>query len=249
MNKTLVVIGASSDMGTALIKKCGMNYDTIVAHYRTMTSNLQQVLLELQKSDKTVVELQKDLTDATQEMVDDIKKIVEEIKDSEIQLVHFPAVPIINSKFHKISWDTFQKEIDISLKSFIIVSQMLLPLMQKKKAGKIILMLSYVVENMPPKYVSDYVMIKYALLGLMKSLAVEYGDKGIQINGVSPATVDTKFMECQPEILMEKWREMSPLGRNLCVEEVTPTIEFLLSEGASCINGENILVSCGMQAH
>ena len=37
----------------------------------------------------------------------------------------------------------------------------------------------------------------------------------------------------------------SPMGRNLEVEEIIPTIEYLLSEGASCINGENISISCG----
>lgn len=247
MSKALVVLGASSDMGIALIKKCGMNYDMIVVHYRTMNDNLKAVLTEYSK--KEIVELQIDFAKDDLRTNEKFKQLVPALQGKEIHLVHFPAVQCNNNRFHKIPWDIFQKEIDVSLKSFVAVSQALIPLMQKVKCGRIVLMLSYLAENIPPKYCANYVTTKYALLGLMKSLAVEYAEKGICINGVSPATVDTKYISNQPEVLLNGWIEKSPLGRNLNVNEVVPTIEFLLSEGAACINGENILVSCGMQAH
>ena len=75
------------------------------------------------------------------------------------------------------------------------------------------------------------------MLGLVKALATEYAPKGITVNGISPAWVNTKYIDNQPDILKEQAAMNSPMGRNLEVAEIIPTIEYLLSEGASCING------------
>ena len=69
------------------------------------------------------------------------------------------------------------------------------------------------------------------------------------MNGVSPATVDTKYIDNQPEVLVNSWIEKSPLKRKIRTDEITAMIKFLLSDKADCINGENIVISCGMMAH
>lgn len=248
MKRVLVVIGASSDMGVELIRECGKDYNIIIAHYRKTNDALEKVLNNL-GNDK-VKKLQCDFTDPGNcERADKwFREQADQLKEYEIHLAHFPANQYNNNRYHKISWATFQKEIDISVKSFVMISQILLPGMIKLKKGRIVLLLSYLVENIPARYVSSYVAVKYMLLGLLRSLAVEYAEKGITINGVSPSAVDTKFIGNQPDILIEQWKEKSPLKRNLNVSEVVPTIKFLFSEGASCINGENVIISCGMSA-
>lgn len=70
-----------------------------------------------------------------------------------------------------------------------------IPNMAKKKYGRIVFMLTSCTINNPPKYQSSYVTVKYALLGLMKALAVEYADRGITVNGVSPDMMETKFFQ------------------------------------------------------
>jgi 3-oxoacyl-[acyl-carrier protein] reductase len=117
--------------------------------------------------------------------------------------------------------------------------------MAKARDGKVLVMLSYVVDGMPPKYSVDYVMTKYTLLGLVKSLAVEYADKGITVNGISPAFTETRFVDGMLDYFKEENKKSSPIGRNLKVEDVIPTIEYMLSSGADCINGQNILITCG----
>lgn len=98
---------------------------------------------------------------------------------------------------------------------------------------------------MPPKYLSPYVTVKYSLLGLVKALAVEYADFDITVNGISPEMTDTKFLSEIPELIVQKSGMDNPLGRNLSVEEVVPTFEFLLSDGADCITGQNIAITGG----
>lgn len=240
MGKTLLVIGASSEMGVATIREVQEQYEHIYAHYNHMNDMLRELFDELAGK---IIGFPADLLDeaAVDGMIDSLRTM----PDSPDHIVHFPAGFIETRKFHKTKWSTFQTSIDISVRSLCKVLGAFLPAMEKKKAGKIVVMLSMVVHNMPPKYNSDYVMTKYALLGLVKSLAVEYGEKGITVNGVSPSLVETKFVSHLHEFIIQQNAENSPTGKNLQVGDVVPAIHFLLSEGADCINGQNILVTCG----
>ena len=207
--------------------------------------NMNDKLVELQEqvgSEKMTL-VQADLTKE-----EDIIQFIGEVRticDCPSHIVHFPAPVCNNSKFHKIKWEVFQREYDISLKSAVLILQAFLPGMAKAHYGRVLFMLSYVVNNVAPAYCSNYVVTKYALLGLMKSLATEYASKGITVNGISPAWVNTRYIDNQPDMLKEQNAASSPLGRNLEVDDIVPAMEFLLSDGASCVNGENLTISCG----
>ncbi len=88
---------------------------------------------------------------------------------------------------------------------------------------------------------------EYALLGLMKALSVEYADRGIMVNGISPSMMETKFLKDVPELIVQQAAMNSPFGRNLLVEEIVPAFEFLLSEGGDRITGQNIVISGGSE--
>lgn len=238
---TLLVIGASSDMGMSLIRRVQNNYKKIIAHYAHMNDKLVELQEQVGSEKMTLVQ-----ADLTKE--EDIIQFIGEVRticDCPSHIVHFPAPVCNNAKFHKIEWEVFQREYDISLKSAVLILQAFLPRMAKVRYGRVLFMLSYVVNNVAPAYCSNYVVTKYALLGLMKALATEYASKGITVNGISPSWVNTKYIDNQPDILKEQNAASSPLGRNLEVDDIVPAMEFLLSDGASCINGENITISCG----
>lgn len=237
----LLVIGASSDMGMALIRKVHGNYDKIIAHYHHMSEKLSSLREEVGNDKMILLQADLSLEDSILNFIDQVKLI----SDCPSHIVHFPAPVCNNSKFHNIRWEVFQREYDISLKSAVLILQAFLPRMAKNHYGRVLIMLSYVVNNVAPAYCSNYVVTKYALLGLVKSLATEYATKGITVNGISPSWVNTKYIDNQPDVLKEQFAMDSPIGRNLEVGEIVPTMEFLLSEGASCINGENITISCG----
>lgn len=240
MPKILLVTGASSELGTATIQAVAENYRYVIAHYHHMNKRLEQLQEEL---GGRLVCVQADLSDDQS-----TEALIAKIKESgyvPTEIVHFPAPPIITRKFHKTSWDVFQNSLDISVRSIVKILSAFLPGMSKEKCGKVVVMLSMAVNHMPPKYNSDYVLTKYALLGLVRSLAVEYADKGITVNGISPALVETRFVEGLHDFLIEENARQSPAGRNLKVEDVVPTIAFLLSDEAGCINGQNISITCG----
>jgi len=76
-------------------------------------------------------------------------------------------------------------------------------------------------------------------------LAAEYSDKGITVNGISPEMIETKFLSDLPTFVVEKNAIDSPLGRNLTVQDVVPMIEFLLSDSAIAITGQNLAITGG----
>ena len=238
--KILLVTGASSDIGTNLIKNIYNDYDYIIAHHVGDDSKLQELKSEI--GDKLIL-LKGNFLDE-----EDTYKFVEEIKNINkipTHIVHLPAGKFENIKFNKITWEKFQTDINIALRSLVIILNGLLPIMSKNKFGRIVVMLTSCTTNIPPKYLSSYVTSKYALLGLVKALSTEYADKGIRINGVSPTMIETKFLQNVPELLVQQNAMNSPTGANLTVEEVLPLIEFLLHDSAGSITGQNIAITNG----
>ena len=238
--KVLLITGASSDVGENLINKIYKDFDYIIAHH---IGDDEKLLKWKEKLGEKIILLKGNFLDE-----DDTYKFVEDIKDTgkiPTHIVHLPAGKYENIKFTKIKWSKFSTDINITLRSLVIILNEFLPTMAMNKYGKIVVMLTSCTTNIPPKYVSSYVTSKYALLGLIKALANEYADKGIRINGVSPTMMDTKFLKSIPELIVKQNAMNSPTGSNLSVEEVTPMFEFLLSDKSDAITGQNIAITNG----
>lgn len=240
--RILLITGASSDIGMDLMKKISENYEYIWAHYFRSGDGLGKLQEELGGK---LLPVQADLSDreSTQQL---IKKIREAGKLPD-HIVHLPAPKSFNQKFHKCTWEDYQYGIDVSLRSIVMILKEFLPEMVKKRYGKIVLMLTAYVIGVPPKFQSPYITVKYGLLGLMRNLAAEYAGKGITVNGVSPDMIETKFLSQIPELIIEQNAKNTPMGKNLRVEEVIPTFEYLLSDGADLVTGQNIGVTGGVE--
>lgn len=239
-NKILFVTGASSEVGTALIEQVADNYETIVAHYRSSADRL--IPLEEKLGEKLVM-VQADFSDAGS-----VRKMLDFMNERQLKpnhVVHLAALPMENKHFKKQSWLNFVENIETDLRPIVDILGDFLPFMSKQKYGKIVFMLTSCTVGMPPKYTSVYTTAKYACLGLMKSLAAEYADKGITVNGVSPEMIDTRFLKDLPDLIKEMNAQNMPMGENLKVEQVVPTIQFLLSDGADMISGQNIAINDG----
>lgn len=239
-NKILLVAGASSDLGCALIRKTADQYDRILAHYCRSGDRLEELKEELGEKLQLI---QADFMEeeSTAEM---IKKIREE-GQMPTHMVFLSAPGFYQVKFAKTSWEQFQQGISTSLRSAMMLGQALIPGMAKQKFGRVVFMLSSCVQNVPPKYLSPYVTVKYGMLGLMKSLAAEYADKGVTVNGISPDMIETRFLTGIPDLVIEKNAMDSPIKRNLTVEDVLPLMEYLLSDASEAVTGQNLAITGG----
>lgn len=238
----LLILGASSDFGMALIRRVHNNYSKIYAHCFNHTDALQRLACEV-GTDKLK------LYNADLENEEQLIKMLCDIEaegGNPVHIVHFPSMGVVQERFHKIEWEQYERRFNIALRSLVLVLKKYLPKMAKRKEGKVVVMASSCTVNAPPRYMSAYVAEKYAMLGITKALAAEYADRGVQINAISPEMTNTKFLKEMPELIVEQNALNSPLKRNLNIDEVIPAIEFLLSDGADRITGQNIAVTGGM---
>ena len=239
MNNIILIIGASSDIGLDLIQNIDEDC-LILAHYNSEGEKL----LKLSKTRQNeIIPIKANLS-----VEDDILEMINHIEHNfgiPNKIVHLAASKFENIRFKDASWKKLQNDINISLKSLLIILNRFLPQLAKQKKGKIVVMLSSVVLNTPPKNLTHYTVVKYSLLGLVKSLASEYADKNIQINAISPSMVDTKFLENINEKIVEISAYNHPLKRNATVEDITPTIKFLISNESDYMNGINIPITGG----
>jgi NAD(P)-dependent dehydrogenase (short-subunit alcohol dehydrogenase family) len=105
--------------------------------------------------------------------------------------------------------------------------------------------------------IAPYVASKHAILGIIKSAAIELGANGIRVNGIGPGPIATDALlqrvrnrTSGDEILfnksIESLKSATALKRMATVNEVVNTAEFLLSDFASGITGQLITVDCGI---
>ena len=159
---TLLVLGASSDVGGSLIEFLADRYDSIIAHYLHMNDQLMALK---KKYGEKIVLYQADLSDEN-----DLCRLIvmlTDLKSIPSHIVHLPAQKIKLQKFSKIPWEDFENSFEISVRSIIKILQLLLPKMAKEKYGRVVIMLSDAVVVNPPKYSVYYVNTKYGLLGLV----------------------------------------------------------------------------------
>jgi 3-oxoacyl-[acyl-carrier protein] reductase len=97
---------------------------------------------------------------------------------------------------------------------------------------------------------ANYAASKWAVVGLTKSLAVEWGNRGIRVNAVGPNAVDTPLLRngVPEQFVDEVMCDRTPLGRIARAEEIAAVILFLLSDMASYVNGAVIPVDGGLTA-
>ena len=239
MKNIIFITGASSDIGIALIKsireKC-----FIIAHYNTNNAKL----LKLQRDSENIIfPIKADFSSET-DIIEMLDKIETEIGVPN-KIVHLASQKTKNIRFKDDNWRDLQVHLNASLGSITMILNRFLPKMAQEKYGKIVCMLSSYTIGVPPKAMTQYVTVKYALLGLMRSLASEYATKHVTINCVSPSMINTKFLSDTNKRVVEINAESHPLKRIAEVNDVIPTIIMLLSDDSSYINGVNLPISGG----
>jgi 3-oxoacyl-[acyl-carrier protein] reductase len=149
----------------------------------------------------------------------------------------------------------WRKAVDQNLMSTIYFAREVIPHMQKKRWGRIITITSITTKQPVPDLILSNA-VRAAVVGLVKSLANEFGKDGILVNNVGPGFTATDRLKelakarssasgkSEKEIF-EGWAVDSPLKRIGEPHEVAETILWLASERASFITGQTVLADGG----
>ncbi len=154
---------------------------------------------------------------------------------------------MINKPFEEYSENDWDRIISTNLKGNFLLSQALIPIMKKKKYGKVIFMASITGVNAFPNAL-PYCVSKSGLIMLAKALAAEFAKDGINVNCISPCATATPmnphFQE-DPEVV-KFLEDNTPTGRAfISPEELTGAAVFLASDDAGAVHGLNMLVDNG----
>ena len=143
--------------------------------------------------------------------------------------------------------DGWKKVIDVNLNGVFYGMRFAIPEMLKAGAGSIVNM-SSILGSVGFAGASAYVAAKHALQGLTRAAAIEYAPKGIRVNAVGPAFIETPLLSALPPGAKEGLVAIHPIGRLGTPEEVAALTLFLLSDRASFVTGSYHLVDGGYTA-
>lgn len=229
--KTAVVTGGGSGIGRAIVE-------------RLRADGHRVATLDLAPSDEELA-FTADVTDRGQ-------------VDAALSAVRSqlgPAAILVNaagldgfSRFADITFEQWQRVVDVNLNGVFHCVQAVLPDMVDAGWGRIVNISSSSTHSGAP-YMAHYVAAKSAVNGLTKTLALEYGPAGITVNAVPPGFIDTPMLraaEARGHLGdIQATIDATPVRRMGKPEDIAATCAFLVSEEAGYITGQIIGVNGG----
>jgi len=149
----------------------------------------------------------------------------------------------------------FQRMMDVNFMGVVHATQAVLPGMIERRHGRVVAVAS-TAGLKGYGYVSAYSAAKHAVIGLVRSLALETARSGVTVNAVCPGFTETELLDGSIDKIMNKTgrsREQAiaelskhnPQGRLVTPQEVADTVLWLCGEGAGAITGQAIAVAGG----
>ena len=141
--------------------------------------------------------------------------------------------------------DAWDHVLDLDLTAPFRLSQLVLRLMIRQSWGRII-NIGSIASRIGLGGQANYTAAKAGLEGLTRSLAQEYGKRGITVNTLNPGFIETDLTEDASSQLREALLTRAAIPRSLSPEAVAGAVVFLASEEAWAITGQTINVDCGL---
>ncbi|MFB4309760.1 SDR family NAD(P)-dependent oxidoreductase [Actinomadura sp. GTD37] len=152
-------------------------------------------------------------------------------------------------RFTKLSFEEWQRVVDVNLHGTFHCIQAALPDMLEAGWGRIVNISSSSTHSGQP-FMAHYVAAKSGVNGLTKALALEFGPKGITVNAIPPSFIDTPMLRSAAERgllggTVEDHIERTPVRRVGLPEDIAAACSFFTSEEAGYVTGQILGVNGG----
>ena len=236
-NKNILITGASGGIGNELVKKF------VSLGGNVLGSGTKNEKLDKIKKQYPNIKVKKfDISEHSRikEFIDDVS-----LKLGGLDVLINNAGTNADNLSLRMKDEEWKKVIDINLTSTFLLSKHAIKKMLKSKFGRIVNITS-VVGHTGNVGQSNYSASKAGIIGMSKSLAIEYAKKNITVNCVSPGFIISDMTMNIAEKIKLYLTSRIPMGRLGTGEDVSNCVAFLSSEQASYVTGETIHVNGGM---
>jgi NAD(P)-dependent dehydrogenase (short-subunit alcohol dehydrogenase family) len=237
----LLIAGGSRGIGAAAARLAGERGYDVAVNYNSNANAAASVVAAIKKSGGQALALQGDMGKE-----DDIVRVFNAAADKLGAITHFVhSAGIIGpmSRLDEVSTQTLRDVLEVdALGAMLCVRECVRRMSTKHggKGGSIVLLSSMAATIGGATESVWYAAAKGAIDSLTIGVSREVAKEGIRVNAISPGMIDT---DIQPPGRVERLLPMLPMGRAGTADEVAEAILFLLSDGASYINGANLRVS------
>ena len=145
----------------------------------------------------------------------------------------------------RMSEEDWDRVLSINLKGCFNMVKHVTPYMMRKRYGRIV-SISSVVGLMGNAGQANYAASKAGIIGLTKTVAKEFGSRGITANAVAPGFIKTAMSDALTEEQKQAMYKMIPLGRLGETQDIADAVKFLVSDAAAYITGVVLKVDGGM---
>jgi 3-oxoacyl-[acyl-carrier protein] reductase len=237
-NKTALITGSSSGIGAGVAAAFAAEGARVVVNYPVdeEAAKANEVVSGITSIGGEAIALKADVSDQEQinAMVSDAEK-------------HYGAIDILvnnagiatSGPVETLPVDDWDRLFAIHVRGTFLTTQRVLAGMYERDCGKIINTASQLAYKGAPGF-SHYTAAKGAVLSFTRSLALEIGERNVNVNAVAPGATFTPILDDVPDDILEVIRQGIPKGRLANVEDIVPSYVFLASEQARHFQGQCI---------
>ena len=242
MSKIVLVTGASRGIGRAIALKFAKPDYHVIVNYAGNKEKALSVKEEIESLGATSEVYQCNVSDmeSVQEMFKHIKS-----EHTKIDVIINNAGITRDTLLMRMKESDFNDVIDTNLKGVFNVIKSASRLVLKNPTAKIINVSSVVGVTGNPGQ-ANYVASKAGVIGLTKTVAQEFGPKGITCNAVAPGFIVSDMTDELSDEIKDKILAQIPMKSFGDVEDIANAVEFLASDKARYINGQTLHVNGGM---